>query len=133
MAFPSVRRTQPFASSKASTTPRLDIEFNDFCRSIDQEIHAESRGSISYTDYYSNEDGLIRKTGPDLVNLRERVAYNEMSQDAVVDDDEDHTLTLRETEEHHKQDVKSLFDQNKEHSLAKPSNSYKKIGRFVIL
>ncbi|XP_043280972.1 inositol hexakisphosphate and diphosphoinositol-pentakisphosphate kinase 2 isoform X9 [Venturia canescens] len=124
--------TQPFASSKASTTPRLDIEFNDFCRSIDQEMHAESRGSISYTDYYSNEDGLIRKTGSDLAHLRDRVAQDETSQDAAVDDDEDHTLTLRETEEHRKQDIKSIFDRNKDDSLVKPSSSFKKIGRFRV-
>lgn len=99
--------------------------------SIDQDGRGESRGSISYTDYYSNEDGLIRKSGGDFGNLRERAARDEPSQDSIVDEDEEHTLTLRQTAEDQKRDVKFIFEQSKESStsLVKPGSSYKKIGR----
>lgn len=97
------------------------MNFNDFCRTIDQD-NREGRGSISYTDYYSNEDGIIRRVTP-----------KDKDKDAgiqdPIDDEEEHTLTLRQNEEQKKQDVKSLFDQKE--SLVKPGSSFKKIGRFV--
>ncbi|KOX81240.1 hypothetical protein WN51_00148 [Melipona quadrifasciata] len=56
-------RAQSFnVGPKFPTTPCLDVDFNEFCINIDQE-HRESRGSVSYTDYYSNEDGQIRNCG----------------------------------------------------------------------
>lgn len=45
-----------------------------------------------------------------------------------IDDDEDHTITLKQTEEQKKQDVKQIFEQ-KENSITKSSGGYKKIGR----
>jgi len=46
-----------------------------------------------------------------------------------IDEDEDHTLTLKQSEEQKKQDVKSIFEQRDDISSAKLSGSYKKIGR----
>lgn len=46
-----------------------------------------------------------------------------------IDEDEDHTLTLKQSEEQKKQDVKSIFEQRDDVSPAKLSGSYKKIGR----
>lgn len=48
-----------------------------------------------------------------------------------IDDDEDHTITLKQTEEQKKQDVKQIFEQ-KETSNAKSGGSCKKIGRLVL-
>lgn len=45
-----------------------------------------------------------------------------------IDEDEDHTLTLKQSEEQKKQDVKSIFERD-DVNLAKLSGSYKKIGR----
>lgn len=100
--------SQPFVGAKFAA-PCLDMDFNDFCMVMDQD-NREGRGSISYTDYYSSEDGTIRKA---IEEPRE-----------LMDDEEEHTLTLRQTEEQKKQDVKSIFEQ-------KPSG-YKKIGRFRV-
>ncbi|KAG7209699.1 hypothetical protein KM043_011338 [Ampulex compressa] len=126
--------TQPLnAGPKFSTTPCLDLDFNEFCMSIDQE-NRESRGSVSYTDYYSNEDGQIRKAG--LVgsfggNLQKIIRTEDLPIDNM-DDDEDHTLTLKQTEEQKKQDVKLIFEQKEYPNVVKPSSSYKKIGRFRV-
>ncbi|XP_074107628.1 inositol hexakisphosphate and diphosphoinositol-pentakisphosphate kinase isoform X11 [Cotesia typhae] len=113
---------QGFGGPTYSTTPCIEMNFNDFCRTIDQD-NREGRGSISYTDYYSNEDGIIRRVTP---KDKDR---DEVLQDPI-DDEEDHTLTLRQNEEQKKQDVKSLFDQKE--SLVKPGSSFKKIGRFRV-
>lgn len=78
--------------------------------SMDQE----SRGSISYTDYYSNEDGQIRRV--------ERPPE-------TFDDEEDHTLTLKQSEEQKKQDVKFIFDAKEATLSPKPDKSFKQIGR----
>lgn len=103
---------------------------------LDQE-NRESRGSVSYTDYYSNEDGQIRKitqmpqvmqsggvgsAQPKLMCSDELACEN-------IDDDEDHTLTLKQSEEQKKQDVKSIFEQRDNINPVKLSGSYKKIGR----
>lgn len=115
---------------KFPTTPCLDVDFNEFCINIDQE-HREGRGSVSYTDYYSNEDGQIRKFenfGTDFgSNLQKIMRTDDLPVDNI-DDDEDHTITLKQTEEQKKQDVKQIFEQT-ENSSAKSSSSYKKIGR----
>ncbi|XP_024937519.1 inositol hexakisphosphate and diphosphoinositol-pentakisphosphate kinase isoform X2 [Cephus cinctus] len=135
---------QPFGGgpNKFSTTPGLDLDFNDICMNLDQECR-ESRGSISYTDYYSNEDGQIRGSGNDTIcrNLKQSTCSNEANADNL-DDDEDHTLTLRQSEEQKKQDVKYIFEQKESSasgtgsttaaSMVKPSSSFKKIGRFRV-
>ncbi|XP_076680699.1 inositol hexakisphosphate and diphosphoinositol-pentakisphosphate kinase isoform X17 [Andrena cerasifolii] len=117
---------------KFPTTACLDVDFNEFCMNIDQD-HRESRGSVSYTDYYSNEDGQIQKYGFAAgfgSNLQKIIRADELPIDNM-DDDEDHTITLKQTEEDKKQDVKQIFEQ-KENSSAKCSGSYKKIGRFLV-
>ncbi|KZC11838.1 Inositol hexakisphosphate and diphosphoinositol-pentakisphosphate kinase [Dufourea novaeangliae] len=118
---------------KFPTTPCLDVDFNEFCMNIDQE-HRESRGSVSYTDYYSNEDGQIRKCtfGAGFgSNLQKIIRTDDLPIDNI-DDDEDHTITLKQTEEQKKQDVKQIFEQT-EHFGTKPSSSScKKIGRFLV-
>ncbi|XP_057322792.1 inositol hexakisphosphate and diphosphoinositol-pentakisphosphate kinase 2 isoform X17 [Microplitis mediator] len=111
---------QGFTGPTYSTTPCIEMDFNDFCMAIDQD-NREGRGSISYTDYYSNEDGIIRKAPP---------KDNDDGEQDQVDDEEDHTLTLRQNEEQKKQDIKSIFDQKE--SLVKPGSSFKKIGRFRV-
>ncbi|CAL1686870.1 unnamed protein product [Lasius platythorax] len=129
---------QLFIPPKFSPTSCLDVDFNEFCMRLDQE-NRESRGSVSYTDYYSNEDGQIRKitqmpqvmqsgagsAQPKLVCSDELVCEN-------IDDDEDHTLTLKQSEEQKKQDVKSIFEQRDNVNPVKLSGSYKKIGRFLV-
>ncbi|CAL7933416.1 unnamed protein product [Xylocopa violacea] len=116
---------------KFPTTPCLDVDFNEFCINIDQE-HRESRGSVSYTDYYSNEDGQIRKCGFGVgfnSNLQKIMRIDDLPVDSM-DDDEDHTITLRQTEEQRKQDIKQIFEQKE--SISTKSGSYKKIGRFLV-
>ncbi|XP_043680618.1 inositol hexakisphosphate and diphosphoinositol-pentakisphosphate kinase 2 isoform X29 [Vespula pensylvanica] len=116
---------------KFPTTPGLDLDFNDFCMNIDQENH-EGRGSVSYTDYYSNEDGQIRK-GPSYTSTTQKIVVS--SDDLpidTVDDDEEHTLTLRQTEAQKKQDVKLLFEQVENPNATKSTVGYKKIGRFRV-
>lgn len=133
----SIRSAQLFIPPKFSPTSCLDVDFNEFCMRLDQE-NRESRGSVSYTDYYSNEDGQIRKitqmpqvmqsgassAQPKLVCSDEFTCEN-------IDDDEDHTLTLKQSEEQKKQDVKSIFEQRDNVNPVKQqlSGSYKKIGR----
>ncbi|XP_035718728.1 inositol hexakisphosphate and diphosphoinositol-pentakisphosphate kinase 2-like isoform X15 [Vespa mandarinia] len=116
---------------KFPTTPGLDLDFNDFCMNIDQENH-EGRGSVSYTDYYSNEDGQIRK-GPSYTSTTQKtvVSSDDLPVD-TVDDDEEHTLTLRQTEAQKKQDVKLLFEQVENPNATKSTVGYKKIGRFRV-
>ncbi|XP_076183868.1 inositol hexakisphosphate and diphosphoinositol-pentakisphosphate kinase isoform X19 [Ptiloglossa arizonensis] len=116
---------------KFPTTPCLDVDFNEFCMNIDQD-HRESRGSVSYTDYYSNEDGQIRKCGFGAgfgSNLQKIIHTDDLPIDNI-DDDEDHTITLKQTEEQKKQDVKQIFEQKESPSIK--SNSCKKIGRFLV-
>ncbi|XP_070167123.1 inositol hexakisphosphate and diphosphoinositol-pentakisphosphate kinase 2 isoform X8 [Polyergus mexicanus] len=98
--------------------------------------------SISLISNESNEDGQIRKitqmpqvmqsgassTQPKLVCSDEFTCEN-------IDDDEDHTLTLKQSEEQKKQDVKSIFEQRDNVNPVKQqqlSGSYKKIGRFLV-
>lgn len=132
---PSVHSTQLFSNApKFSTSSCLDVDFNEFCRRLEQE-NRESRGSVSYTDYYSNEDGQIRK-----ISLMAQVAQvggsaqskivgdDDFSNDNV-DDDEDHTLTLKQSEEQKKQDVKLIFEQRENVNPVKVSGSCKMIGR----
>ncbi|XP_033336723.2 inositol hexakisphosphate and diphosphoinositol-pentakisphosphate kinase isoform X20 [Megalopta genalis] len=117
---------------KYPTTPCLDVDFNDFCMNIDQE-HRESRGSVSYTDYYSNEDGQIRKCafGTNFgSNLQRMIRTDDLPIDNM-DDDEERTITLKQTEEQKKQDVKRIFEQQEKLKI-KPSTSCKKIGRFLV-
>lgn len=99
----------------------------------------ESRGSVSYTDYYSNEDGQIRKLVPQLPQVIQSGAGSAQTRLVCdddlpcdnIDDDEDHTLTLKQSEEQKKQDVKSIFEQRDDINPAKLSGSYKKIGRYA--
>ncbi|XP_026300730.1 inositol hexakisphosphate and diphosphoinositol-pentakisphosphate kinase 2 isoform X4 [Apis mellifera] len=117
---------------KYPTTPCLDVDFNEFCINIDQE-HRESRGSVSYTDYYSNEDGQIRNCGfgAGFTSNLEKIMRTDNLPIDNMDDDEDHTITLKQTEEQKKQDVKQIFEQ-KENLNTKSSSGYKKIGRFLV-
>lgn len=115
---------------------------------LDQE-NRESRGSVSYTDYYSNEDGQIRKitqipqamqqvvaaaaaaaaaTGNNGQSPKTTVCDDDLPADNA-DEDEDHTLTLRQSEEQKKQDVKLIFEQRDNVNPAKASGGCKKIGR----
>lgn len=103
---------------------------------LDQE-NREGRGSVSYTDYYSNEDGQIRKITqmPQVIQSGAGVSsgsaqtYDDDHPGDNVDEDEDHTLTLKQSEEQKKQDVKSIFEQKEDINLTKLSGSYKRIGR----
>lgn len=128
--------TQPFASGapKFSTTPCLDMDFSEFCMNIEQDNSREGRGSISYTDYYSNEDGQIRKCGLPSgfdSNLQTVIRTEDLPLDN--DDDEEHTLTLKRAEEQKKQDVKLIFEQKEPPSTAQSAGgNYKKIGRFRV-
>ncbi|XP_032684388.1 inositol hexakisphosphate and diphosphoinositol-pentakisphosphate kinase 2 isoform X5 [Odontomachus brunneus] len=132
---------------KFSTTPCLDVDFNEFCMRLDQE-NRESRGSVSYTDYYSNEDGQIRKitqipqamqqvaaaaaaAAGNSLQSKTTVCDDDLPADNV-DEDEDHTLTLRQNEEQKKQDVKLIFEQRDNVNHAKVSGGCKKIGRFRV-
>ncbi|XP_043487018.1 inositol hexakisphosphate and diphosphoinositol-pentakisphosphate kinase isoform X3 [Polistes fuscatus] len=116
---------------KFPTTPGLDLDFNDFCMNIDQENH-EGRGSVSYTDYYSNEDGQIRKNSSYSSPAQKTVVSSDDLPIDPVDDDEEHTLTLRQTEAQKKQDVKLLFEQAENPNATKSTVGYKKIGRFRV-
>ncbi|XP_011049854.1 PREDICTED: inositol hexakisphosphate and diphosphoinositol-pentakisphosphate kinase isoform X9 [Acromyrmex echinatior] len=129
---------QLFIAPKFSPTSCLDVDFNEFCIRLDQE-NRESRGSVSYTDYYSNEDGQIRKITqiPQTIQSgvsgaqTKLVCGDDLPCDNI-DEDEDHTLTLKQTEEQKKQDVKSIFEQRDDINPTKLSGSYKKIGRFLV-
>ncbi|XP_039307191.1 inositol hexakisphosphate and diphosphoinositol-pentakisphosphate kinase 2 isoform X3 [Solenopsis invicta] len=139
---------QLFIAPKFSPTSCLDVDFNEFCIRLDQE-NRESRGSVSYTDYYSNEDGQIRKITqiPQVIQSAVGGASTKFvcSDDLPcdnIDEDEDHTLTLKQSEEQKKQDVKSIFEprddvksifeQRDDVNSAKLSGSHKKIGRFLV-
>ncbi|XP_011870056.1 PREDICTED: inositol hexakisphosphate and diphosphoinositol-pentakisphosphate kinase 2 isoform X14 [Vollenhovia emeryi] len=126
---------QLFIAPKFSPTSCLDVDFNEFCIRLDQE-NRESRGSVSYTDYYSNEDGQIRKITqiPQVMQSGAGGAQTKLvcGDDIPCDEDEDHTLTLKQSEEQKKQDVKSIFEQRDDVNPAKLSGSYKKIGRFLV-
>ncbi|XP_011261530.1 inositol hexakisphosphate and diphosphoinositol-pentakisphosphate kinase 2 isoform X20 [Camponotus floridanus] len=129
---------QLFIPPKFSPTSCLDVDFNEFCMRLDQE-NRESRGSVSYTDYYSNEDGQIRKITqmPQVMQSGSAQSKLVCSDELVcesIDDDEDHTLTLKQSEEQKKQDVKSIFEQRDNVNPVKQqlSGSYKKIGRFLV-
>ncbi|XP_031832948.2 inositol hexakisphosphate and diphosphoinositol-pentakisphosphate kinase isoform X3 [Nomia melanderi] len=117
---------------KLPTTPCLDVDFNEFCMNIDQE-HRESRGSVSYTDYYSSEDGQIRKCnfGSGFGSNLQKIICTDDLPIENMDDDENRTITLKQIEEQRKQDVKLIFEQQ-ESSSTKASTSCKKIGRFLV-
>lgn len=122
-------RTQPQNPGAKFTTPRLDLDFNDFCVTIDKD-NRESRGSVSYTDYYSNEDGQIRRSGngSTFPHIQAPVCADDLTDNnQALDDEEDYTLTLRQSEEQKKQDLKSIFEK-KDNSSGKSSN-FKRIGR----
>ncbi|XP_071553378.1 inositol hexakisphosphate and diphosphoinositol-pentakisphosphate kinase 2 isoform X2 [Temnothorax nylanderi] len=128
---------QLFIAPKFSPTC-LDVDFNEFCIRLDQE-NRESRGSVSYTDYYSNEDGQIRKITqiPQVIQsgasgVQTKLVCGDDLPCDNIDEDEDHTLTLKQTEEQKKQDVKSIFEPRDDVNSAKLSGSYKKIGRFLV-
>lgn len=87
---------------------------------MDQDSRESGRGSISYTDYYSSEDGTIRKAPK----------HDDDLPVDPIEEDEDHTLTLRQNEEQKKQDLQSIFSQ-KESATKAISSSYKKIGRLA--
>lgn len=131
----SIRSAQLFIAPKFSPTSCLDVDFNEFCIRLDQE-NRESRGSVSYTDYYSNEDGQIRKITqiPQVIQsgasgTQTKLVCGDNLPGDNIDEDEDHTLTLKQSEEQKKQDVKSIFEQRDDVNPAKLSGSYKKIGR----
>ncbi|XP_011640273.1 inositol hexakisphosphate and diphosphoinositol-pentakisphosphate kinase 2 isoform X13 [Pogonomyrmex barbatus] len=144
ISLTSNESAQLFIAPKFSPTSCLDVDFNEFCICLDQE-NRESRGSVSYTDYYSNEDGQIRKITqiPQMIQSgvsgsgggsgaqTKLVCRDDISCDNI-DEDEDHTLTLKQTEEQKKQDVKSIFEQRDDVNPSKLSGSYKKIGRFLV-
>ncbi|XP_077268981.1 inositol hexakisphosphate and diphosphoinositol-pentakisphosphate kinase isoform X10 [Temnothorax americanus] len=128
---------QLFIAPKFSPTC-LDVDFNEFCIRLDQE-NRESRGSVSYTDYYSNEDGQIRKITqiPQVIQsgasgVQTKLVCGDDLPCDNIDEDEDHTLTLKQSEEQKKQDVKSIFEPRDDVNSAKLSGSYKKIGRFLV-
>ena len=102
---------------------------------IDSKDHRESRGSVSYTDYYSNEDGQIRRTANDncFPTFVKPSSGSEDSHSDNVDEpeEEDHTLTLKKAEEQKKRDVQNVFEKSENQSLVRPGSSYKKIGRYV--
>lgn len=106
----------------------------------EQSSSRESRGSISFTDYYSNEDGQIlnnpKDDGSNITNKSSRIEEQKTVIIDNIDEDEDHTLTLRQTEEQKKQNIKLIFGSSKEDcydkfrsNIQQPSCSYKKIGR----
>ncbi|XP_051173223.1 inositol hexakisphosphate and diphosphoinositol-pentakisphosphate kinase isoform X5 [Leptopilina boulardi] len=128
----SIDGTQPQNPGSKFTTPRLDLDFHDFCVTIDKD-NRESRGSVSYTDYYSNEDGQIRRSGngSTFPHIQAPVCNDDLTDNnEVLDDEEDYTLTLRQSEEQKKSDLKSIFEQ-KDNPNSKSSN-FKRIGRFRV-
>ena len=100
----------------------------------------ESRGSVSYTDYYSSEDGQIRRTANDncfpiFVKPALCTSIDDGSGAENAEEDEEYTLTLKQAEEQKKQDVQYIFEQREKESqssVPKPGSSYKKIGRCVL-
>lgn len=114
-------------------TPDLNLDLNDICcMGMDQGCR-ESRGSISFTDYYSNEDGQIPKIcKDDKCKMKKR---SPRVDDATfidnIDEDEDHTLTLRQSEEQKKQDIKFIFEPQENPNPVSSSSSFKKIGRWA--
>ncbi|XP_071651552.1 inositol hexakisphosphate and diphosphoinositol-pentakisphosphate kinase 2 isoform X1 [Temnothorax longispinosus] len=137
MSLISNESAQLFIAPKFSPTC-LDVDFNEFCIRLDQE-NRESRGSVSYTDYYSNEDGQIRKITqiPQVIQsgasgVQTKLVCGDDLPCDNIDEDEDHTLTLKQSEEQKKQDVKSIFEPRDDVNSAKLSGSYKKIGRFLV-
>ncbi|XP_043464512.1 uncharacterized protein LOC122499950 isoform X4 [Leptopilina heterotoma] len=113
------------------TAPRLDLDFHDFCVTIDKD-NRESRGSVSYTDYYSNEDGQIRRSGngSTFPHIQAPVCTDDLTDNnECLDDEEDYTLTLRQSEEQKKQDLKSIFEQTEN---TNKSSNFKRIGRFRV-
>ncbi|XP_018399820.1 PREDICTED: inositol hexakisphosphate and diphosphoinositol-pentakisphosphate kinase 2 [Cyphomyrmex costatus] len=132
---------QLFIAPKFSPTSCLDVDFNEFCIRLDQE-NRESRGSVSYTDYYSNEDGQIRKITQIPQTIQSSASGAQTKQlvcgDDVpcdnIDEDEDHTLTLKQSEEQKKQDVQSIFEQRDDinPSATKLSGSYIYIYSFLV-
>jgi hypothetical protein len=106
------------------------------CTNIEAQDVRESRGSVSYTDYYSNEDGQIRRTANDscfpiYVKLVVGQSGDGIAAPEHPGDEEDHTLTLKQSEEEKKQDVQRIFEQKETQAGAKTGSSYKRIGRFV--
>lgn len=86
---------------------------------------------MSYTDYYSNEDGQIRRSADNCYPLFLKSTRPDTSEETATvgsAEDEEHTLTLKQAEEQKKQDVQQIFE---EKQMIKPGSSYKKIGRFV--
>ncbi|XP_058810459.1 inositol hexakisphosphate and diphosphoinositol-pentakisphosphate kinase-like isoform X2 [Phymastichus coffea] len=51
----------PSSQVKYSINHGHEFDYVEYCMRIEQETR-ESRGSVSYTDYYSNEDGQIRRS-----------------------------------------------------------------------
>ncbi|KAH0950419.1 hypothetical protein HN011_002262 [Eciton burchellii] len=95
--------------------------------------------SISLISNEGSEDGQIRKITQMPQVIQSGISANSSAQmygdnqlGDNVDDDEDHTLTLKQSEEQKKQDVKSIFEQREDVNPAKLSGSYKKIGRFRV-
>ncbi|XP_068991848.1 inositol hexakisphosphate and diphosphoinositol-pentakisphosphate kinase 2 isoform X11 [Neodiprion pinetum] len=114
-------------------TPDLNLDLNNICMGIDQGCR-ESRGSISFTDYYSNEDGQILKICQDdsCKLIKKSVCVDDATIIDNIDEDEDHTLTLRQSKVQKKQDIKFVFKQQENSNPVQPSCSYKKIGRFRV-
>ncbi|XP_032452672.1 inositol hexakisphosphate and diphosphoinositol-pentakisphosphate kinase 2 isoform X6 [Nasonia vitripennis] len=131
MSLVSNDGSQPFsAGPKYSPNRCLELDYNDFCVNIDQETR-ESRGSVSYTDYYSSEDGQIRRTANDNcfpIFVKPSTTPADDGSGAE-NEEEDHTLTLKQSEEQKKQDVQFIFEQKESQTAVKPGSSYKKIGR----
>ncbi|XP_071553381.1 inositol hexakisphosphate and diphosphoinositol-pentakisphosphate kinase 2 isoform X5 [Temnothorax nylanderi] len=95
--------------------------------------------SISLISNESNEDGQIRKITqiPQVIQsgasgVQTKLVCGDDLPCDNIDEDEDHTLTLKQTEEQKKQDVKSIFEPRDDVNSAKLSGSYKKIGRFLV-
>ncbi|XP_023315780.1 inositol hexakisphosphate and diphosphoinositol-pentakisphosphate kinase isoform X12 [Trichogramma pretiosum] len=143
-------------------TSNLDIDFDDFCANIEQqqqqqqqqqhqllqqEALRESRGSVSYTDYYSNEDGQIRQRAalggdncfpvyvkPPSSSDGDASPTAEVDEAEEEEEEEDNNLTIKQedAERQKKQDVQLIFEQKQSQEAAKAGSSYKKIGRFLV-
>ncbi|XP_014217552.1 inositol hexakisphosphate and diphosphoinositol-pentakisphosphate kinase 2 isoform X14 [Copidosoma floridanum] len=148
----SIDGSQPCsAGPKYSPNRGLELDYSDLCVNAEQKLDQqqqqarESRGSVSYTDYYSSEDGQIRRTVNDNcfpIFVKPQTQTTPIQtpsggrsadeEENPEDEDEDaHTLTLKQSDEQRKQDVQQIFEQ-KESQIVKPSSSYKKIGRFRV-